>query len=169
MTKYSNYTFIRIDVKNRTYNPRGRYNVENYSFPFDDKSFDLILLKSVFTHMNGPGIDNYLKEVARLLSNKGRSLITFFLLNEKQQKLANKGLNKLDFKFGNKKCRYVYKNSPESAIVYDENYIMRLLSEHNLILKEPILYGTWSGRKNGISYQDMMLIQKMIILSKQRT
>lgn len=158
--RHIQFTFRHIDVKNQTYNPGGQYAAEDYSFPFENHVFDVILLKSVFTHMRPPGVDNYFKEIARLLSNNGRCLVTFFLLNEKQENLAKKGVNKLHFKFGNEIWRYAYKNSPETAIAYREDYIMDLLPKHGLVVVEPIFYGTWSGRKDGVSYQDMLLIQK---------
>jgi len=147
-------------VKNQAYNPGGQYAAEDYFFPFDSHSFDVILLKSVFTHMRPPEVDNYLKEISRLLSRNGRCLATLFLLNEKQKELEEKGLNELHFDFGDEIWRYVYRNSPESAIAYTESYIVSLLLKHRLAQTEPIIYGTWSGRKDGISYQDMLLIQK---------
>lgn len=159
---HTNFSFIHIDVKNNVFNPKGSADVENYSFNFKNGEFDFILLKSVFTHMNVQGINNYLKEISRLLSVKGRTLITSFLLNKKQQELAGNGSNKIEFNFGDGECRYIYKNSPESAIGYKEEYILNMLRNNNLTLKEPIYYGSWSGREDGISFQDMMLIEKKV-------
>lgn len=158
--RHPQFTFRHIDVKNQTYNPGGQYAAEDYSFPLENHTFDLIFLKSVFTHMRPPEVDNYLKEISRLLSNNGRCLATFFLLNEKQEELAKRGLNKLHFKFGNKTWRYVYKNSPETAIAYREDYIMQSLRKHGLVLLEPVIYGSWSDREDGLSYQDMLFIGK---------
>jgi hypothetical protein len=45
-------------------------------------------------------VDNYLREVSRLLKNDGRCLATFFLLNEEQVKLAREGKNALPFPYG---------------------------------------------------------------------
>lgn len=158
--KYPNFTFYHIDIKNMLYNPKGKYTAKEYSFPFENSKFDIIFLSSVFTHMLPDGVDNYLKEISRLLSHKGRCLATFFLLNEKQEELAKKGLNKISFKFGQKEWKYAYKNNPEAAIAYDESYILSLLSKHNLALKQDIIYGRWTGREDEISFQDILLIGK---------
>ena len=155
-SRNDNFEFVHIDVRNQAYNPRGTHRAETYHFPFDERSFDLILLKSVFTHMRPPEVSNYLREVARLLKRDGRCLATFFLLNEEQARLEND----LAFKYGEGVWRYRLEQSPESAVAYDERYIMELLQQHGLALKAPIYYGRWAGRKDGLSYQDILLLEK---------
>lgn len=157
--RYSNFEFAHIDVRNFTYNPHGAHRAEAYRLPYADGSFDLILLKSVFTHMRPPEVSNYLKEVSRLLSDKGRCLATFFLLNEEQARLANDGLNTLPFDYGEGVWRYRYEHSPESAAAYDESFVRQTIDEHGLTLKR-VSYGSWTGRKDGLSYQDVLLIEK---------
>lgn len=158
-TQHPNFIFVHVDIKNTLYNPKGKLQAENLSFPFNDSSFDVILLKSIFTHMLPKETTNYIKEIARLLSVGGRCLATFFLLNEKQKELEKKRLNMLYFKFGEKTWRYAHKCIPEAAIAYEQNYVLELLQKHNLNLKK-IIYGTWSGRKDGLSFQDIVLISK---------
>jgi len=149
-----NFEFAHIDVRNFTYNPTGVHPAETYRLPYEDASFDMILLKSVFTHMRPTEVSNYLAEVARLLGANGRCLATFFLLNDKQE------ANTLAFNHGEGVWRYKYEHSPESAVAYEENFIMQLLDQHGLVLRQ-LRYGTWSGRKDGLSYQDIMIIQKI--------
>jgi len=158
--KHPNFTFVHIDVRNRVYNPNGKWPAERYIFPFESKCFDIILLKSVFTHMRPDEVDNYLEQIRRFLSDKGRCLATFFLLNQEQEKLRNEGLNKLNFNLGDETWRYMYKNRPEAGVAYGEDCILELLFKNDLALGEPIKYGTWSGRCDGMSYQDMLLICK---------
>lgn len=154
------FKFLYLDVKSDAYNPRGLHAAEEFRFPFEDESFDLVLLKSVFTHL-GPGeVDNYLGQVSRLLSKEGRCMVTFFLLNERQRELAAQGLGRLDFAFGDDVCRYVYRNSPQSAVAYDESFLMELLDKHGLRLKQPVIYGRWSGRAEGLSFQDILLLER---------
>lgn len=157
-SRRGNFQFAHIDVRNLAYNPEGIYHAETYQFPFDARSFDLILLKSVFTHMRPPEVSNYVREVARLLKSNGRCLATFFLLNEEQSRLG--GENALTFKHGEGVWRYRYEHSPESAVAYDESYVMELLEQHGLAVKAPIYYGRWAGRKDGLSYQDILLLEK---------
>jgi hypothetical protein len=101
-----------------------------------------------------------LKEVSRLLKAEGRCLATFFLLNHEQQRLASRDANALKFNFGDEQWRYVYEYSPESACAYDENFILGLLKKHKLMLARPAYYGSWSGRENGLSFQDMLVIKR---------
>ena len=155
-----NFEFARIDVRSAAYNPDGRHAPEDYVFPFEDGSFDAVLLKSVFTHMLPGAVENYLREVARLLSARGRALATFFLLNARQESLARDGLNRIDFKYGEGVWRHAYRESPESAVAYSEDFILDLLSKHGLRLKRPIIYGSWSGLREGLSFQDMLLLEK---------
>jgi SAM-dependent methyltransferase len=157
--RHQNFQFARVNAANSVFNPTGELATE-FKFPFHDNMFDVILVKSVFTHMRIAEIDNYLREIARLLGDGGRCLATFFLLNEKQNELKQHGLNQLHFEFGDETSRYVYRNSPESAIAHREDLVMRLLQKHNLTLVLPVIYGTWSGLREGASFQDMLLIQK---------
>lgn len=156
----SNFQFARIDVRNLAYNPNGTHSAETYQFPFDERSFDLILLKSVFTHMRPPEVSNYVREVSRLLRSNGRCLATFFLLNEEQARLAARGANDLEFKYGEGVWRYRLEQSPESAVAYEESYVMQLLKENGLELRGSIYYGRWAGRSAGLSYQDIVLLEK---------
>jgi len=149
--RHKNFQFAHIDVRNLAYNPNAAQPAEAYVFPFQARSFDLILLKSVFTHMRPPEVSNYISEVARLLKGDGRCLATFFLLNDEQAALAND----LAFNYGEGEWRYVHEHSPESAVAYDENFVMQLLEKHGLAVKKKI-YGRWSGREDGLSYQDIL-------------
>lgn len=158
--KDPHFVFDHIDVHNEMYNPKGRLCAENFKFPITNSGFDIILLKSVFTHMPPNEVENYFKEIARLLSDKGRCLATFFLLNQTQEKLRKEGLNKLDFRYGNDEWRYIRKSSPESAIAHNEEFLLKMLDNSGLMIAEPIIYGTWSGSGSGVSFQDMLLFKK---------
>ena len=155
--RHKNFQFAHIDVRNLAYNPNAAQRAEAYVFPFADDSFDLIVLKSVFTHMRAAEVSNYLGEVARLLKRDGRCLATFFLLNDEQAALASRGANDLVFNFGEGEWRYLHQHSPESAVAYDEGFVMQLLEKHGLTVEKRI-YGRWSGRDDGLSYQDILLL-----------
>jgi SAM-dependent methyltransferase len=145
-------------VRSEAYNRHGSESGSGYRFPFDDSSFDVILLKSVFTHMRPPDVDNYVGEVARLLRPGGRCLLTFFLLNEEQRRRA--GENRLSFDHGDDTWRYVHEESPETAVAYDEGFVLELFDRHGLGLAEPISYGRWSGRPEGLTFQDLLVVTR---------
>lgn len=155
-----NFQFLHTDLYNKRYNPKGRLLARDYTFPFEDESFDFIFLTSVFTHMLPDDMENYLSEIARLLRREGRSLITFFLLNEIQRSLASQGRNAIDFKYGAGPYRVRSEIVPESAIAYDEAFLRQLIGQCGLAISEPVRYGTWSGQDDGPSYQDIVLVRR---------
>ena len=156
--RHNNFHFAHIDVLNLAYNPNAAHRAETYQFPFEDHSFELILLKSVFTHMRPLEVSNYVSEVARMLKNDGRCLATFFLLNDEQAALAKEGANDPAFNYGEGEWRYVRQDSPESTVAYDENFVRQLLEKYGLEVKKRS-YGSWSGRGDGLSYQDILIIR----------
>jgi SAM-dependent methyltransferase len=156
---HPNFCFLHADLYNKRYNPHGRYLAQEYAFPFQDKSFDFILLTSVFTHLLPQETENYLREIARMLRPYGRGFFTFFLLNETQRSLAKQERNEINFKYGTGPCRMRDESIPESAVAYDETYLIELLAECGLETGGPVYYGTWSGRYDGLSYQDILLVQ----------
>ena len=95
-----------------------------------------------------------------MLKSGGRCLVTFFLLNEEQARLAAEGRQELQFTFGEGVWRYVYEHSAESAVAYEETYVRGLLRDSGLILQESIYYGSWSGRRDGLSFQDLLVLRK---------
>ena len=158
--RYPNFRFLHADLYNERYNPEGRYLAKDYKFPFEDESFDFIFLTSVFTHLLPDDAKHYLCELARLLDPAGgRAFITFFLLNQTQQSLADQGLNDIDFKYGVGPYRMRDEVIPESAVAYEEGYVNELLVQSGLEMSGPIRYGTWSGQADGLSHQDILLVQ----------
>ena len=79
-SRYPNFHFEVADLHNEFYNPKGKYSPENFSFPYQDDSFDFIFLTSVFTHLFPDALSNYF-EITRVLRQGGRSFITYLLMN----------------------------------------------------------------------------------------
>ncbi len=157
---YPNFRFQHIDIFNRHYNPRGIYAAEGFKFPYDDQSFDFVVATSVFTHMLPGAMENYIKEMSRVLRMGGRCLITFFLINDESLKLVQLGKSSLDFRHQLLGYATVSKSDPEAAIAYDETYIIKLYNDHGLNVLEPIHYGSWCGRDSFLSYQDIIIAQR---------
>lgn len=156
-SKYPNFRFQHIDVYNAHYNPQGRYQASEYRFPFGDEEFDLVVLNSVFTHMLPAEVENYLREVARVLKPGGRSLISFFLLDEESIELLeqDKGIIVLPHEQG--PVRMQSREKPEEAIGFDVKYVLALYERCGLEIKDPIRYGYWCGREEFLSCQDLIV------------
>jgi SAM-dependent methyltransferase len=157
--RFPNFWFLHADLYNKRYNPGGHCLARDYVFPLADEVFDFIFLTSVFTHMLPEDIENYLREITRLLRSTGRALFTCFLLNDTQRALADQGRNRIDFKYGHGCYRTRSESIPESAVAYEETTMRELLSRCGLKLCEPIHYGAWSGRQDGRSFQDIVLVR----------
>lgn len=142
-TKYPHFRFHLADVFNKMYNPKGGYKPSQYSFPYRNELFDLIFLKSVFTHMP-QGVENYLAEVSRVLKKGGRCVATYFLFNKASLEgvRAEKGKRRsLNFKHVFENYRTVDDIHPEEAVAYDEKHILGLYEKCALKILEPIHYG----------------------------
>ena len=160
-TKYPNFHFQIADVFNKCYNPKGKYKASEYRFPFENEFFDFVVLGSIFTHMLPEDMENYLSEIARVLKRDGRCLITFFLLNKKSLELVNAKKSTLDFKYEMEKYRTINVNMPEAAVCYDQLYVLDLYKKYRLKTNEKIHYGSWCGRQDFLSYQDIIIATKV--------
>jgi SAM-dependent methyltransferase len=158
--RYPNFRFRVADIKNKEYNPGGRFAASEYEFPYAEASFDFVLLTSVFTHLLPDEVENYLSEIERVLAPGGRCFASFFLLNEESLGLIRSGSSTIDFRhdFGGYRIKDV--QTPEAAIAFLEDYIRSLYAERKLDIAEPIHYGSWPGRRAFLSYQDIVVAVK---------
>jgi ubiquinone/menaquinone biosynthesis C-methylase UbiE len=156
-SKYSNFEFQHIDVYNERYNPNGLFKASEYKFPFTDESFDFVFLTSVFTHMFEEDVKNYLSEINRVLKKDGTCFITYFILDSIAVEQINNGLGSFSFKHQLKNCYMEDLERPEYAIAYKEYYIRKLYEKSGLKIIEPIYFGNWNGRKDYLSFQDIII------------
>jgi len=157
--RFPNFRFQHIDVYNKYYNPSGTCPPSEYRFPFGDGTFSFVMLGSVFTHMMPADLENYLSEVKRVLTPGGRCLISYFLLNDESIRLIGAGRSTLEFKHVFGKYRTETLEKPELAIAFDEDWIRGLYRERGLTIGR-LDHGSWCGRRDYLSYQDLVLATK---------
>ena len=155
--RFDNFHFHHADTFNSHYNSGGKYLPHQYKFPFADKSFSFIFLTSVFTHMLGQGVENYLNEIQRVLVQGGRCVITYFILNPESEALMQADKSSLKFVFPIDQGKSVQLTEPEAAVAFDEKYIRELYRKYGLTIINPIHYGSWSGRESDVGYQDLLV------------
>ena len=157
--RFPNFRFQRMDVRNRLYNPNGSVDAIDFVFPFGDDSFTFVTLGSVFTHLVPAEVDHYLGEIRRMLRPKGRCLASFFLLNDESLQLIaeKKSKQSLPFRFGD--CLIQDEHLPESAIAHPEAWVAERYRAHGLTIQR-IAYGSWCGRTEFLSCQDLVLCMK---------
>jgi SAM-dependent methyltransferase len=159
-SRFPHFCFDHVNVYNEHYNPKGKLKASEFDFPYADASFDFVFLISVFTHMIPGDLHNYLAEVARVLRPGGRCLITYTLLNETSLRLTSEGKATLNFKFEFDGFRSVERDEPETSIAFFESDIRALYERNGLEIAEPIHFGQWSGRTDGLSFQDIVVASK---------
>jgi SAM-dependent methyltransferase len=155
--KHPNFRFRVADVRNRQYNPDGGLQAGGYRFPYDDGTFDVAFLHSVFTHLLPADLENYLREIARVLKPGGRSHISYYLLNEEAAGLAAKTGAGPDFRYDFGVYRSINAETPEYSVAYDEAFIRDLYPRCGHILMEPVHHGNWCGREGVRNYQDIVV------------
>jgi len=157
--RFPNFHFQLANIFNSCYNPSGKYKGVDYRFPYPDNEFDFIILTSVFTHMLPTEVENYLGEMARTVKPGGRCLVTFFILNDSVYPLIADGKSTFTFAFEYQDCRVDNAAVPEAAVAYDEQKIKNLFNKYDFGI-DSFNYGSWSGRKEYLSFQDIVVIRK---------
>jgi SAM-dependent methyltransferase len=164
-----NFRFHLADVYSAGYHPAGAYDAAEYVFPFASESFDFVFLTSVFTHMRPAAVANYLSEIARVLAPNGRCLITYFLQTPETRRLGADRRGRLNFV--HQRDGY-WVDAPEAtdedAICLDEEYMLGLYEKNGLAVDGPIRRGEWCGRQEFVSFQDIVVAQKVRSVPQRR-
>jgi SAM-dependent methyltransferase len=168
--RHPNFHFQVADVYNKAYNPKAKTEASEYRFPFEDESFDLVTLTSVFTHMLPADVEQYLSEIVRVLRRGGRSMITYLLVNDESLALLHStrdrrrdpALNAAEALFSHEHGVYRLTNPeiPEQAVAFREDYILGLYEKLGLDRKGPVHYGAWPGRDEYLTWQDAIVAER---------
>ena len=143
-TAHPHFRFQLADVRNGLYRPDAGVPARQYTFPFDDASFDFTFATSVFTHLLPDEADRYLSEMARVLRPTGRLLATFFVLDAAGRHRSAPGEH-LTFAHDHGHYATYTVETPEDAVAYDEGWLRARLEAHRLELCGPMRLGTWSN------------------------
>ncbi|HMJ97266.1 MAG TPA: class I SAM-dependent methyltransferase [Thermoleophilaceae bacterium] len=152
-SRHPNFRFQLADIRSERYNPGGARDAAGYRFAYPDDSFDFALLTSVFTHLPRAAVGNYLGELARVLRPGGRCLATYFLMNDDALRVMG---GPGQFGVEQDGQLVVDERVPERAVAFPEDDI-RELHERNGLPIESVHYGSWCGRKQYTSFQDITI------------
>ncbi len=158
---YPNFNFKHIDLKNDLYNLKTEKKAKDFVFPYPDEEFDFVFLTSVFTHMLPEDVEGYLKQIFRVLKDRGTCFCTFFIMNEEAKKLMNASDGiRFNLNFGNYYLHDI--NVKEANVAFDEDYLKHLLKTDSFTINK-ISYGYWSGREKNASvdFQDIVVLKKI--------
>lgn len=158
-----NFRFVHADVFSTTYNPASKVKAEDFTFPFPDGHFDFVWSTSLFTHLLQHQVDNYLKEMARVMKVGAYCWNTYLLLDEVNRDLVRdaKPTDRVFLPYDVPGGRVRDGNDPESQSAILQPYVVGSHLTHFLKIME-IRYGPWSGRKENIraGYQDVIIARK---------
>lgn len=159
--RFPHFRFRRADVYNKFYNRSASVPASEYVFPYERESMDVVLLTSVFTHLLPADLQHYLREIARVLRKGGTCFATLFLLNDESAGLIHAGFSPaFSFPHRGEGYRALDPVTPETGIAYEEADVRALLDGCGLRIVEPIRYGSWCGRLDGVSLQDIVVAVK---------
>lgn len=152
--------FQHVDLYNRFYNPHGALESAAFRFPYSDQAFDFTLLASVFTHMLPRDVAHYWAEIARTLKVGGRALVTGFLLNDESRSRLASPHNTIALPYDLGVYRVNRLEQPERIVAYEEAFMCTLIANTGLVLDQ-VYDGSWCGRPNFLSYQDVMVVRRV--------
>ena len=137
------FHFEHIDVQAVPYNPDGKIAIEHLVFPNRDRTFDVALLSSVFTHMYDTGIAHYVRELARVLRPAGRCLISALLMNDATRRAVQAETTFFAFVHTLGQWNWTLEpDNPLEAVSNDEQWLCETFAHHGFRL-EDIEYGNW--------------------------
>ena len=158
---FPNFRFHYADVSNPYARSENGQSASTYRLPFEDNTYDVVYLTSVFTHMRPGEIRAYLNEISRVLKPQGKCFVTYYLINNfaEEQIASKRATQYFRYDFGD--FLSTHKRTPEHAIAISESLIRSFYEEVGLLVDEPILYGSWTAVEKRFSYQDVIVATKL--------
>ena len=158
--RFPNFRFHHFDVRNETYNRRGKLAATSVRFPEGDGVVDRFIAQSVFTHLLSDVTAHYLRELRRVLRPDGRAMISCFVGTPEEIKSSSKSAMPI-FRFVHEHSPGVFvhrRYRPSDSVAYERQTFERLLAEAGLTLTN-FLPGYWAqGRPATLIGQDIIVL-----------
>lgn len=162
-SSFAGHKFVHMDIRKESYNPKGKLSPQEWVDSFAEKDFDVVVAKSLFTHVLPQELSIYLKATAERLKATGKALLTFFILSEEQALLAAQDKNSMLFHpfLEDGRCAVYRPSALTAAVAYDYHYLEdKLWNAGFKVTRDSFYFGSWTGRADGLSYQDIVLLEK---------
>lgn len=157
-SKYPNFNFIHTPLRNDLYNLDVHDQAAHFVFPYPDNTFDTVVLTSVFTHMQPAEVQNYLKEIKRVLKPGGHCLSTFFILEENTPEILKRNPHLMQFRF-EYDTYYLHDNKVKDANIAFKSFAVKNMAEKAALMIKLLNHGWWKGsdKARSLNYQDLVI------------
>ena len=160
---FPNFNFTHVPLNNDLYSLTDK-SANDFKFPYQNDTFDVVFLFSVFTHMQEAEVTNYLSEIERVLKPNGTCLSTFFTYDLADETHISDSNSNFNFPFKFKNYRLMNEKVPSANIAFSNDFINSVATKSNLKIVNKVL-GYWNtNRKNDTlnDYQDIILFKKQL-------
>lgn len=160
--KHPNFSFTYVPVSNDLYNSLDR-SANAFQFPYADDAFDLVFLFSVFSHMQVDEIENYLRQISRVLKKNGKCFFTCFTYNEQSEAAV---ASQEGFNFPHKKMNYRLMDSAvKNANIAIEYSYLRGIIERSGLSVASYVPGFWMAGQEKTTendFQDILVVEPAV-------
>jgi len=160
-SRYPNFRFRLVHLKNDLYSLQGKA-AEEFSFPYSDNEFDFVFLTSVFTHMVPDEVENYMKEISRVLKPGGRCFATFFVFGGNLVK--GSGRSYFSFPIDHGYYKLLDPRVKSANVAFRLDYIEETLARANQLKLQTFVPGYWRDldkKKVSEDFQDIIVFKKV--------
>jgi len=160
-SRYPHFKFTYVPLRNDLYNLNTVETAANFNFPYQQNEFDLVVLTSVFTHMQQPEVAHYLKEIERVLKPGGYCIFTAFIMNEHTASLLKKNPHLMQFPH-QFETYYLHDIKVKDANIALKEKSLEEMIEVAGLQREQFHWGWWRGtpRQESLNFQDVAVLQK---------
>lgn len=158
----ANFQYFHADVYNRQWNPAGTIPAKNFTFPFEDSTFDCVYAASVFTHLLPEEAEHYFRETRRVLKDSGKALFSFFVRDYYRgpgSTISPRYEFDHDY-LGDPEIGVKFPDYPDAVIAYGESRIREYARIAGLEVRR-IVRGLWSNSPGiAVNEQDLVVLAR---------
>lgn len=143
---YRGFEFHYSNLYNERYNPSGTEKEFDFTTMLDGRKATTICMTSIFTHMFGPEIQEYLKRLRPLLADDGKLLFTAYVRGERAEAGIRSGEAKYKLQHSHGEgCTVENPDDPTWIVAFTEDWMRAALTEAGFATT--IKPGYWTGEK----------------------
>lgn len=158
-SRFPNFHFTYVPLRNDLYNLSTKEQASNFTFPYADDSFNLVVLTSVFTHMQYDEVQHYLKQIKRVLKPGGICLATFFVIDAETHAAISGRTDVMQFDF-EYDTYYLHDKQVKDANIAFKHDALELMVKTAGLEFTQWHKGWWRGtdKQSSLNYQDVVIL-----------